>query len=82
MPPAISAEVPTSSRLSAGVNSRPAQLEEVFLGPGPDRLGIEQEAVVVEDDRVGQAGHQPSAATSASSSSSTSPLSFSSASES
>ena len=86
MPPAISAEVPTSSRLSAGVNSVAAALEEVLLGPGPDRLGVEQQAVVVEDDRVGQRrlrshrGHQASAASSAASSSSTSPSSFSSAS--
>src|SRR5215218_983483 len=58
----------------------PAPLEEVFLGPGPDRLGVEQEAVVVEDDRVGVAAHQPSAAISASSSASTSPPSFTSAS--
>ena len=32
----------------------PAALEEVLLGPGPDRLGVEQEAVVVEDDGVGR----------------------------
>ena len=32
----------------------PAALEEVLLGPGPDRLGVEQQAVVVEDDRLGQ----------------------------
>ena len=29
-------------------------LEEVLLGAGPDRLGVEQEAVVVEDDGGGQ----------------------------
>ena len=33
-----------------------APLEEVLLGPGPDRLGVEQQAVVVEDDGVGRAG--------------------------
>ena len=33
-----------------------AAREEVLLGPGPDRLGVEQQAVVVEDDGVGQGG--------------------------
>ena len=31
-----------------------AALEQVLLGPRPDRLGVEQEAVVVEDDGVGE----------------------------
>ena len=41
--------------LVGGGELDPAALEEVFLGAGPDRLGIEQQAVVVEDDGVGQA---------------------------
>ena len=57
MPPAIAAEVPTSSRLSAARELEAAALEEILLGAGPDRLGVEQQAVVVEDDRVGQVGH-------------------------
>ena len=40
--------------LVCGRELEPAPLEEVLLGPGPDRLGVEQQAVVVEDDRVGQ----------------------------
>ena len=54
MPPAISAEVPTSSRLCCGGELEAAPLEEVLLGAGPDRLGVEQQAVVVEDDGGGQ----------------------------
>ena len=53
MPPAISAEVPTSSRLFGGREVEPAALEEVVLGPRPDGLGVEQQAVVVEDDGGG-----------------------------
>ena len=39
---------------AAGVNSMPAALEQVPLGPRPDGLGVEQQAVVVEDDGVGE----------------------------
>ena len=49
--PAIGAEVPTSSCLWASVNSQPAAGEQLLLGPGPHRLGVEQEPVVVEDHR-------------------------------
>lgn len=31
-------------------------LEEILLGPGPDGLGVEEQAVVVEEDRVGSLG--------------------------
>jgi hypothetical protein len=63
-------------------------LEEIALGAGPDRLGVEQQPVVVEDHRLRGGGHlcaqlrhrQASAASKAPSSASTSPSSFSSAS--
>ena len=40
--------------LVGGRELEPAALEEVLLGPRPDRLGVEQQAVVVEDDGVGK----------------------------
>ena len=41
---------PDELELVGGRELAPAALEEVLLGPGPDRLGVEQEPVVVEDD--------------------------------
>ena len=38
--------------LVGGGELQPAALEQVLLGPRPDRLGVEQQPVVVEDDRV------------------------------
>ena len=46
--------------LVRGGELEPAAGEQVLLGPGPDGLGVEQQAVVVEDDRCGQVGrHGP-----------------------
>ena len=49
--------------LVGGRELEPPPLEQVLLGPGPDRLGVEQQAVVVEDDGVG--GGQPRPSSSA-----------------
>src|SRR5680860_706332 len=42
--------------LVGGREVEAAPLEEILLGPGPDRLGVEQQPVVVEDDRPGRGG--------------------------
>ena len=47
---------PDQLALVGGGELGAAALEEVLLGPGPDRLGVEQQAVVVEDDRVRGSG--------------------------